>query len=479
VPTRQDFINLDIAMGGTGENRPNTTYQMQWYIGTGTNQWGGFFANWCGGNGQVPQNTGSGRYWSIDEGIDNYGHLGNALTFENVSNGWINPQHSTSTIVSKPDGFTLRCVRDTAIGCNGNTPGWGNSLGTVSFATDNVWRVGSQIWSDAVQATYCSHKEIYDGGVFGNANSDCRSNPGYKGDFFSGCAVTRFARQLCRAPWRVPTAADFVTLMDNLGYYSTPYFSIWGGAHGGGYSSANGAIYQQNNAYYWTLNENRWFMIEPDYVTGPMQTGVGRNMGATLRCVRDTVIPPPAGCNGNTPGWDTSLGTVSFATPQTWTVENQVWSDAVQATNCNKTTYNGGSSGSFNSDCRSNPGQKGDLFSGCAVTRFQNQLCRTPWRVPTVQDFVNLDIALGGTGIFQQNLTHLNKYLNSWGGTYGGFCHENGDRSSPGSVATYWSQSEFNADSMFTLWLFTPFLINPEHGFHKAYGASLRCVRNE
>jgi len=53
---------------------------------------------------------------------------------------------------------------------------------------------------------------------------------------------------------------------------------------------------------------------------------------------------------------------------------------------------------SFLIDCRSNPGQKGDLFSWRAVSELKDVLCPYPWRVPTVQDFIDLDIALGGTG---------------------------------------------------------------------------------
>jgi len=109
--------------------------------------------------------------------------------------------------------------------------------------------------------------------------------------------------------------------------------------------------------------------------------------------------------------------TVSFATNQTWTVGNQIWSDAVQMSYCsNKTTYEG-----VGVDCRSNPGYKGDFFSWYAVDAYKDQLCPYPWRVPTRQDFIDLDIALGGEGKVSYSEVHVQRYLNSWGAMYGGF----------------------------------------------------------
>jgi len=200
--------------------------------------------------------------------------------------------------------------------------------------------------------------------------------------------------------------------------------------------------------------------------------------GSHIRCVRDTV-PLPAGCNNNTPGWGNSLGTVRFATDSIWVVGNQVWSDAVTATACasRTTQFRGGSNGNYNADCRSNPGYKGDLFSWCAVARFQDQLCPAPWRVPTQQDFFNLDIALGGNAQdrSESESTVRDRFINRWGGAFNGGCWETGIIG--GSVGIdeagyYWS---------ITSHYFYIFLrrVNPatELGA-KGWGLSLRCVRN-
>ncbi|MCL2683143.1 MAG: fibrobacter succinogenes major paralogous domain-containing protein [Bacteroidales bacterium] len=217
------------------------------------------------------------------------------------------------------------------------------------------------------------------------------------------------------------------------------------------------------------------------------------------------------GCNGDTPGWGESLGTVSFVSNKTWTITlpngSQTWSDAVQASNCSKkTTFNGGDSLYYHVDCRSNPRQKGDLFSWLAVSRFKDSLCPAPWRVPTKDDFILLDLALGGIGSFSPETSHRSKYLNRWGGTYGGFCDSIGALHGQKSFACYWSQSEdkvkdmgfasvFNVDGVnvrhwkFTGWsyfdprytvgtlYFSTSFISPQNKAPKNLGQSLRCIK--
>jgi len=213
------------------------------------------------------------------------------------------------------------------------------------------------------------------------------------------------------------------------------------------------------------------------------------------------------GCNTNTPGWGNSLGRVSFASDRTWTVFGngitQVWSDAVTATACQKTTFNGGdfSTQNFNADCRSNPAFPGDLFSWCAVVRFRNQLCPAPWRVPTKQDFENLynafrnmsyepcitarlarfgfDFGAPTTGGRMVMRTYISAYINSWGGVFSGFCFPDGTLRVGQVGGFYWSQSQHTADFGLGLLISssdrvqeTPLVF---HG--KSYGFSLRCVR--
>ncbi len=176
-----------------------------------------------------------------------------------------------------------------------------------------------------------------------------------------------------------------------------------------------------------------------------------------------------------------SLGTVSFASSQTWKVGSREWSDAVQATGCNKTEYLGYENSKVRADCRSNPGQKGNLFSWAAVIRYQDQLCPDGWRVPTKDDFIALDVALGGTGENRSGASYIpfinEKYLNLWGGSYGGYCYSDGTLGNQGASAVYWSQSEYNTGIGFYLNFGSVGSVNPQNIYSKDYGFPLRCVR--
>jgi len=208
------------------------------------------------------------------------------------------------------------------------------------------------------------------------------------------------------------------------------------------------------------------------------------------------------GCNQNAPGWGSSLGRITFhgqghnAVIQGNGI-NQTWSGAVTATACQKTTFAGGLVNNFNADCRSNPDHPGDLFSWCAVVRFANQLCPAPWRVPTLSDFRNLDIALGGIGENANDsdfrVAHrLESYINVWGGSY--VTHSGADGMlSPNpqgqrQTGSYWSQTERSAVNGICLFLTNNsaesfasgrrLLIVPSGNSLKNIGRALRCVRD-
>ncbi|MCL2681883.1 MAG: Ig-like domain-containing protein [Bacteroidales bacterium] len=216
----------------------------------------------------------------------------------------------------------------------------------------------------------------------------------------------------------------------------------------------------------------------------------------TATCTITVILPPvppippvdvPT-CNNDTTGWSTKFGVVSFASPQTWTISaangapQTIWSDVVQATNCNKDSHNGGTSGNWLSDCRSNPDYPGNLFSWCAVARFRETLCPDDWRVPTRQDFIDLDKAMGGSGEPRQNaLVFINaNYLNLsvWGGRLQGGCLASGGLSGDqGRRASYWTQSDYSATWSTTMNFDTDGNVNPWGYVNKGSGFALRCVR--
>jgi len=207
--------------------------------------------------------------------------------------------------------------------------------------------------------------------------------------------------------------------------------------------------------------------------------------GHTQTCAVTVATPiPMTGCNFNTPGWGETLGIVSFHSTNTWTIEGrgvtQVWSDAVTASNCQKTAFAGATNvDGLNADCRSNPNAPGDFFSWCAVVRFADKLCPYPWRVPTLQDFSDLDRALGGLGVGhnRNDLQFVNQnYISLWGGVFGGSSWSNGNLQSLGS-GLYWSQTDFTPQRGRNLSFGTNGRITPGDHTEKGSGLSVRCVK--
>jgi hypothetical protein len=138
------------------------------------------------------------------------------------------------------------------------------------------------------------------------------------------------------------------------------------------------------------------------------------------------VVPADAGCNSGT----LNLGTVGFSSGSEITIVSngvsQIWSRPVTATGCNKSSFDAGSQGAMKTDCRRVTGY-GDYFSFCAAVHHANQLCPYPWRIPTMKDAANLDIALNGKGYYRTNVpaSEAYVYINIWGGVINGHAHDN------------------------------------------------------
>jgi len=148
---------------------------------------------------------------------------------------------------------------------------------------------------------------------------------------------------------------------------------------------------------------------------GTATVTVTTNDGGFIATATVTVLEgPPAGC-----GEDAipNLGEVGFKTNTTWTIGNRIWSDVVVAEVCNKTDYyaatlvlggqppNDVATG-FRSDCRTGsvgtPGEGFSFFSWCAMMTHRETLCPYPWRIPTTEDFRNVDRHFGGDGDAQR-----------------------------------------------------------------------------
>jgi len=186
-------------------------------------------------------------------------------------------------------------------------------------------------------------------------------------------------------------------------------------------------------------------------------------------------------CDARTPGWGNNLGTITRGAERTISGNGitQIWSDAVTATACNKSCFWSGIPALSSADCRSNSGYPGDLVSWCAVVMYQYVLCPYPWRVPTSQDFIDLNIALGGIG---NNRTDRDRYLNNWGGAYGGrvFSRAIFDAQIDGQgwQAYYWSQTELDKYSGFSLHFSSRGDFATHDLANKSRGHTLRCIRD-
>ncbi len=195
---------------------------------------------------------------------------------------------------------------------------------------------------------------------------------------------------------------------------------------------------------------------------------------------------------------DDYLGTVSFRTDETWVVAGRTWSDAVTATRCQKEDYDGGSNvRGYKVDCRKSEAtdyygvdwKYGDLFSWKTVDTYGAILCPAPWRTPVAQDFIELDIALGGNGSNNEMLSgRIPRYQDEWGGELGGYAwfgkpdmtFENDVTvyQSATQYACYWSGeslTQYNAGSLH--FGDARGYITPAGIGDKGMGFNLRCVK--
>ncbi len=262
--------------------------------------------------------------------------------------------------------------------------------------------------------------------------------------------------------------------------------------------------------YQWysnTIKSNKGGTLIPDATTAsytPSTADVGHlYYYCKIGNVCDTIISDASGAyviyeieGSNSAPFDP--GVVTFKTDKVWTVTGAVdgtvitqeWSDVVMASGCNKTTFDGGTTGNYNADCRSSSDRAlyGDLFSWSAVMNFHDKLCPDSWRVPTKWDFIHLDKALvvngvHGTGINRTLAAQFiaGSYLDAtvWGGDYSGLCTDINDLIPSGMQTSYWTLSTSDPTNANILLLTRMGVLNPEGISEKNYGLSLRCVRDK
>jgi uncharacterized protein (TIGR02145 family) len=148
---------------------------------------------------------------------------------------------------------------------------------------------------------------------------------------------------------------------------------------------------------------------------------------------------------------DTGTQTWSFS-GLTWTMSGQTWTDPNW-----KQTWSGASSYipagcALSTDFAENAPPRyrtaglyagsGYLYNYVCVYKEQHNLCPAPWRVPTTQDYIDLDRKFGGSG---ENRTTASLaefitpyYINQWGGVLAGYVYST-LLTQAGTRMLYWS----------------------------------------
>jgi uncharacterized protein (TIGR02145 family) len=194
-------------------------------------------------------------------------------------------------------------------------------------------------------------------------------------------------------------------------------------------------------------------------------------------------------CYSNISSFAKSIGTASFATDSTWKIERngitQIWSDVVQTTGCldSNNRFRGDTTGGiFLAACRNNPLGKGSFFTWCAVAGFDSVLCPPPWRIPTADDFCNLDKSFDGSATCYSRRYApediVAYFINKWGGALHGATSGSGTIHFRNLKAYYWSQTEFDEGYTFLLTYDAHGNVVPRNIENiKSLGVLLRCVR--
>lgn len=178
------------------------------------------------------------------------------------------------------------------------------------------------------------------------------------------------------------------------------------------------------------------------------------------------------------------LGRISFRSDRTWEIGSQIWSDAVMASRADKDDYNGGVyfENEYWIDCRQN-GEYGDWFSWMAVDKYKEEMCPDGWRVPTTEDFVDLDIALGGDGSNTMLDMGIYAYINDWGGEFGGyvwFYEDQTQFTEVGTYGAYWTQSSIDDCNSYALCFGGAYgFRTPQATADKGNGHAVRCVKDK
>jgi uncharacterized protein (TIGR02145 family) len=167
-------------------------------------------------------------------------------------------------------------------------------------ASTQIWTVGNQIWSDAINVPACDH----DAFTADQKHPYCRSytTNGKKWYYYNWVYVKTNLNTLCPSPWRVPTANDFIALDKVFGgsgsnrtsvalsWITEHYVNTWGGIWANAIISPNILQTTFTSMEYWSATQynsycNYGLMVYTDGTVSPLHNH-DWGIGYLVRCVK-------------------------------------------------------------------------------------------------------------------------------------------------------------------------------------------------
>jgi uncharacterized protein (TIGR02145 family) len=203
-----------------------------------------------------------------------------------------------------------------------------------------------------------------------------------------------------------------------------------------------------------------------------------------------------SGCSSTAVSGTIGAVSVAIAPPgaastQTWVVGSQTWSAPLMKaqTGCTETTDFGSTNPPTSALYRTSGLNSGSgyLYNWKCLSENMNSdddasLCPSPWRVPTMNDFVNLDKELGGTGANRENVSPswiASTYLAKWGGDYHGYAMGLNVYAG-GLIGYYTSRTTASGNSRYILWFTNAGAgaVAPRNTSQMSLGLEVRCVKD-
>jgi uncharacterized protein (TIGR02145 family) len=170
------------------------------------------------------------------------------------------------------------------------------------------------------------------------------------------------------------------------------------------------------------------------------------------------------------------------ASAKTWKVGNQIWSDVINIPTCDNGTFTVSNEVPYCCSYTTTNKIKYYYYNWPYVNKYQNTLCPSPWHVPTLDDFITLDLAFkDGTGKNRSgvDLTWIkDNYITAWGGSFGvGFFGSSWSGNQNASV--WWSATEYagSTSAYYLIITETARRVEPQFLYGKYLGFVVRCVR--